>query len=117
MDNHLSSQVLIIRSASKMEYVAKFAAVAQMSHDFLIYTEQFCRLAITCPYDDETLKSLFWIGANYHHQVDLTDTSELDWREAIIRCLESVYPPSRTQPDPEPSPPPSITAETSQEPP
>ncbi|ROL05642.1 hypothetical protein DPX16_4860 [Anabarilius grahami] len=76
------------------------------------YTELF-----TCSYDDETLKSLFWNRANYHHPVDLPDTSGLDWREAIIRCLESVCPRSRTQPDPEPSPPPPSAAETLLEPP
>ncbi|KAL0173737.1 hypothetical protein M9458_029705, partial [Cirrhinus mrigala] len=27
------------------------------------------------------------------------------WREAIIQCLESVYPQSRAQPDPDPSSP------------
>lgn len=53
-----------------MDFTAKFAAVAQMSKDFFVFTDQFFRLAITCPYDDETLKSLFWIGANYHRPVD-----------------------------------------------
>jgi len=48
------------------------------------------RLALNCPYNNETLKSLFWIGANFHHPVDLPDTTGLNWREAIIRCLESV---------------------------
>ncbi len=49
--------------------------------------------------------SLFWIGANYYQPVDLPDTTGLCWREAIIRCLESIYPLSRTPQDPEPSPP------------
>ncbi|KAL0182313.1 hypothetical protein M9458_021688, partial [Cirrhinus mrigala] len=26
---------------------------------------------------------------NYHHPVDLPDTTGLSWREAIIQCLES----------------------------
>ncbi|ROL32997.1 hypothetical protein DPX16_5892 [Anabarilius grahami] len=66
---------------------------------------------------DETIKSLFWIGASYHHPVDLPDTSGLAWREAIIRCLESICPRSRTQSDPEPSPPPPSTTETLRQPP
>lgn len=72
-----------------MDYAAKFTAVAQMSHNFFTFTEHFCHLVVT----SKTLKSFFWIGANYHYPVDLPDTSGLDWREAIIRCLESIYPP------------------------
>jgi len=51
-----------------------------------------CCIAFTCLYA-ETLKSLFWIGANYHHPADLTGTSGLGWREAVIRCLESSISP------------------------
>ncbi|XDV38558.1 hypothetical protein PO909_007932 [Leuciscus waleckii] len=32
---------------------------------------------------DETLKSLFWIGANYHHPIDLTDTTGLNWKYQV----------------------------------
>lgn len=74
-----------------MEYAAKFAALAQMNHDLLGYMENLCCLAVTCPYDDETLKSLFWIETNYHHPVDLPDNLGLDSREFIIRCTESAY--------------------------
>ncbi|KTF75117.1 hypothetical protein cypCar_00020968 [Cyprinus carpio] len=35
----------------------------------------------------------------------ILNTSGLSWRDAIIRCLESIYPRSRAQLDPEPSPP------------
>ncbi|KAK2887344.1 hypothetical protein Q8A67_015572 [Cirrhinus molitorella] len=77
--------------------------MAQETHDLFSFTPKFCRLAVTCPYDDETLKSLFWIGANFHQPVDLPDTTGLSWRDAIIRFLESVWPRSRTKPDPEPS--------------
>ncbi|KAL0162611.1 hypothetical protein M9458_042007, partial [Cirrhinus mrigala] len=48
-----------------------------------------------------TLNSLFWIGANYHRPIDLPDTTGLCWREAIIWCLENVWPRSRTTLDPE----------------
>lgn len=67
-----------------------FSTVAQITHNFLDFTECFCCLAVTCPYDDETLKSLFWIGANFHHAVQLPDNTALTWKEVIIRYLESI---------------------------
>ncbi|KAL0185483.1 hypothetical protein M9458_021180, partial [Cirrhinus mrigala] len=60
---------------------------------------------------------LFWIGANYHHPVDLNDTTGLCWREAIIQCLESIRCRSRTTPDPEPNPPPPPAQSQSPSPP
>lgn len=45
-----------------MEYATKFTAVTQKRHKCLIFMEKFCLLAVTSPFDDETLKSLFWIG-------------------------------------------------------
>ncbi len=89
----------------RTEWAAKFSAVALESHDLVTFALSFTRLAITCPLDDECLKSLFWIGVNCHRPVDLPDTTGLNCREAIIRCLESVLPRFRTPPDPEPSPP------------
>jgi len=73
-----------------MEYSAKFAAVAQMSHNLLDFTVNFCHLAVTNLFIDETLKSLFWIGANYLHPVDLPDTSGLNRRDAIIRRWRAI---------------------------
>ncbi len=67
-------------------------------------------------FDDAALNSLFWIWANDHRTVDLPDTTGLSWRKAIIRCLESVYPRSRAQPDPEPSLPSPRCAELKPEP-
>ncbi|KAL0185592.1 hypothetical protein M9458_017262, partial [Cirrhinus mrigala] len=55
-------------------------------------------LATMSALHDATLSSLFWIGANYNHPVDLPDTTGLSWREMILRCLESVRPQSRTSP-------------------
>ncbi|KAL0190993.1 hypothetical protein M9458_013691, partial [Cirrhinus mrigala] len=55
-------------------------------------------------FDNAVLNSLFLIRANYHYPADFPDTTGLSWRDAIIRCLESVQPRSRAQPDPEPSP-------------
>ncbi|XDV27337.1 hypothetical protein PO909_030881 [Leuciscus waleckii] len=49
---------------------------------------------------------MFWLGATFHQHIDLPDTSNLNWMEAVIRCLESVEPRSSTQPDPEPGLPP-----------
>ncbi|ROL41971.1 hypothetical protein DPX16_19820 [Anabarilius grahami] len=43
---------------------------------FCVFTTKFISVALACPYDDETLKSLFWIGANYHRPVDLTKSGE-----------------------------------------
>ncbi|KAL0200684.1 hypothetical protein M9458_003871, partial [Cirrhinus mrigala] len=42
-------------------------------------------LAVMSPYDDETTKSLFRIGANYHRSVDRPDTTGLNWREVMFR--------------------------------
>ncbi|KAL0189336.1 hypothetical protein M9458_016435, partial [Cirrhinus mrigala] len=52
----------------------------------------------------------------YHCPTDLPKTTGLSWRKAIIRCLEIVYPQSRAQPDPEPSPPSPCCAEPKLEP-
>lgn len=61
-----------------MDHAAQFTAMARESTDFFVfYWEFFFRLAIPSPYDDETLKSLFWIGVNFHHPVDLPDTTGL----------------------------------------
>ncbi|ROL45636.1 hypothetical protein DPX16_17752 [Anabarilius grahami] len=39
---------IIMRLDHKKEYAAKFAAVAQISHNLLEYMERFCRIAINC---------------------------------------------------------------------
>ncbi len=82
----------------------------------LEYAVEFSQLVVLTAFDNVTLNSLFWIGANYHRPVDLPDTTGLCWREAIIRCLESIYPRSRTQPDSEPHPPSPCCAEQEPEP-
>ncbi|ROL27921.1 hypothetical protein DPX16_11051 [Anabarilius grahami] len=61
------------------------------------------------------LSSTRHIGANYHHPLELPDTSGLN-RGDVNYCLESVYPRSRTQLDTESVPPPSNTEETSETP-
>ncbi len=82
-----------------------FVFLARKDLPLVEYAVEISQLAILTAFDDAALNSLFWIGANYHHPVDLPNTTGLSCREAIIRCLESVSPRSRAQPDPEPSPP------------
>lgn len=71
-----------------MNYAAKFAALTRRGQNLMDYTLQFCHLAVRSPFDDETIKTLYWIGANYKHQVDLPDMQGLSWRDAI---LENVW--------------------------
>ncbi len=91
---------------SPMDHIyAKFTSLARKYLPLLEYAVEFSQLAVLTAVDAAALNSLFWIGVNYHRPVDLPDTIGLSWREAIISCLESVRPQSRTTPDPEPSPP------------
>lgn len=73
-------------------------------HNLLEYSFLFCQLAQQTVFNDETLKYLYWIGANYHRQADLPDIKEDTWREAVLRCLENVYPRSFLPLNSEPSP-------------
>lgn len=98
-----------------LDYAAKFAAITRESLYFLVFTEN-CRLAVTSPFNNETLKSLFWIEANYHHPVDLPYTSGPKWRVAIIWCLESVYPRFGSLQEPDPVSPPATTEESGEPP-
>ncbi|XDV51987.1 hypothetical protein PO909_020772 [Leuciscus waleckii] len=66
--------------------------MAQESQNFFSFVKDFCRLAVTSTLDDESLSTLFWIGATFNHPIDLPDTTGLDWRETVIRCLESIMP-------------------------
>lgn len=70
--------------------MGQFILVVQESTNLLNFIEKFSHLAATFPLDDENLKTIFWIGVNFHHPVDLPDTIGLDWRETVIRCLESI---------------------------
>lgn len=64
---------------------------------------RFSQSAVRTAFDNETLKSLFWIRANYYHPVDLPDTYGLCWRDAVIRCLDHIWIRS-SQPSKKPSP-------------
>ncbi len=76
---------------------------AEISRWCMEYAHEFCGLAVWAALDNDTLISLFWIGANYHRPVDLPDTTGLSWREGILLCLESVQPRSKTSPSSSPS--------------
>ncbi|ROJ33117.1 hypothetical protein DPX16_17939 [Anabarilius grahami] len=60
----------------EMDEWAKFITVPQESHDFLEFTREFVRLAITSSLDDETLRTLFQIGATLNKSIDLPDTTK-----------------------------------------
>ncbi|KAK2881359.1 hypothetical protein Q8A67_018627 [Cirrhinus molitorella] len=67
-----------------MEFAARFIALAQRSQDLEDFVRDFSYFATTTTFDNETLKSLFWIGANSHHSVDLPDTTGLNWRKVNV---------------------------------
>lgn len=72
--NFASSSLKLLYCDRTTDHKMNYAALARRSQDLMDYTLHFCFLAIRSPYDDETIKSLYWIGANYYHQADLTDT-------------------------------------------
>ncbi|ROL23550.1 hypothetical protein DPX16_18818 [Anabarilius grahami] len=86
-----------------MDEWAKFIDVARESYDVWFFTSQFCHLAIHSQLEDEDLKKLFWIGANYHGPRNLPDTTGLNWKEALQKCLEFKRPRSGTPPNPVPN--------------
>ncbi len=90
-----------------MEVTKLFSALARRTPAHIPRMGDLCglgRLAVCTALDDAKLNSLFWIGANYHSPMDLSDTTGLSWREGILRCLESVQLWSRTSLPSSPSP-------------
>ncbi len=78
------------QSTLKMDEHIRFITVAQASHDPLNNAKAFVPLALTSSLDGKVLLSLFWLGITCHQPMELLDTGNLHWKEAIIRCLESL---------------------------
>ncbi len=83
-----------------VEVAAQIIALARLDLPLIEYSWEFCRIAKAMSFDDATILSLFWHGANLHRLVDLPDTTGLKWREGILRCLESVLPWARARASP-----------------
>ncbi len=81
-----------------VEVAAQIIAPARLDLPLIEYSWEFCRIAKAIAFDDATILSLFWHGANLHRLVDLPDTTGLKWREGILRCLESFLPWARASP-------------------
>ncbi len=73
-----------------MDEQAMFIAVAHKSHNPFTYARAFMLLALASSLDGEILITLFWLRITYHQPMELPDTGNLDWKEAIIRCLKSL---------------------------
>lgn len=56
-----------------MYIAAEFIALAHEVLSILDYTAHFCQLAQCYHYDNETLKSLYWEGANCYTLLDLPE--------------------------------------------
>lgn len=92
-----------------MDYTAEFFTLTHEGLSILVYTGHFCPLAKRTHFDDETVKPLYWIGANYYSPLNFPDLRKGTWKEAFIRWLQCSYsqlmPSLKTTGEPEPHPP------------
>ncbi|ROL42805.1 hypothetical protein DPX16_8551 [Anabarilius grahami] len=86
-----------------MDEWAKFIALAQESHDFFVYSSRFFLFAVSSQLEDEELRKLYRIGASYNGPCVLPDTTGLNWRETMLKCVEFKRPRSGTPPYPVPN--------------
>lgn len=95
-----------------MDTATQFIELAREDLSILDFSACFFRLAARKNFNDETLKSLYWTGANYYSLSDLPDMSEGTWRKVILRCLvlmatteleTAVRPASDPEPTPNPA--------------
>lgn len=91
--------MLLNPSSSSLELIDRILDPKEKKIDSPVYQSLY--LGVHCPIlslavktdlNDETLKSLYWTGANYYPPLDVPDMSEGTWREAILRCLQCFYP-------------------------
>lgn len=75
-----------------MDLAAEFTAFAHEGLPVLEYNVRFCQLTLGSHFDDKTLKSLYWVGANYYNPLDLPEISKGTWREPLLKCMECTYP-------------------------
>lgn len=75
---------------------------------FFSFVKDFCYLAVTSSFGEETLKSGL---TSFNHPID-RDTTVLDWKEIVVRCQESVAYRPGAQPEPEHASAPSTIEES-----
>ncbi len=92
----------------KMDEHAQFILMAHTTKEPLDFARAFVRLALTSSLEGDVLKTLFRLGISYHQSIELPDTSNLNWKEAIIRCLESLRSRAETPPAAMMVPPPAM---------
>lgn len=55
------------------------------------YSASFSQLAARSNFDDETIKSFYWMVANFYSPLDLWDLGKGTWRKTILCCLQCAY--------------------------